>query len=382
MSSQPWYVPSDDEHFDRRVIRTLVTVLITVFSIWMIYRLRTPLLWLVISAFVAIAVSGPVGVLHRHMKRGLAIAIVYVSILLVPIMLGAILVPPLVNSGVDLVDRAPAFIQDFKRTIEKNEKFERLDANFNIEGQLTELQNNLADQIGTAAGVLSEIGQWLIQSLFAGFTIFILSIFLVARGKHWLDAFIRRRSGPEGVALERTFTRIGVSVSRYIGGALLQALLAGITAFIVLSILGTPSPLILAFIVAVFDLIPLVGATIAAVLVGIVTLFGSFPVDVVVWAIYAIGYQQVENYVIQPRIQSEAVNLEPFVVLLAVLFGGTLMGVVGAIISIPMAATIMIAIQEWGKFRAEVITIREDTGETDQLTADDLAGDDLTPEPS
>jgi predicted PurR-regulated permease PerM len=357
MEASPWYTPSQDESFDRRVLRTVATVVIAVFTLYLIYLLRTPLLWLVIALFVAIAVSGPVNILHRRMPRGPAIAIVYVTIVLVPVALGAVLLPPLVSSAVSLVDDTPGYINDFQRTVEKDRRFKRLNENFDIRSQLNTLQQNLAKQIGTAAGTLGDIGKWVVNSLFGAFTIFILSIFMVARGRDWIDAIVRRRDGPEAVALERTFDRIGVSVSRYIGGALLQALIAGLAAFIVLTILGVPSPLVLAVVVAVFDVIPMVGSTIAGVLVGIVTLFASFPLDTIIWAAFVIAYQQFENYVIQPRIQSEAVNLEPFIVLTAVIFGGTLMGVVGAILAIPVAATILIGIQEWGAFKAEVRTI-------------------------
>jgi predicted PurR-regulated permease PerM len=336
------------------VIRTVVTVIAAVFSIYLIFLLRTPLLWLVISLFVAIAVSGPVNLLAQKMPRTGAIATVYTAILLIPIALGALLIPPIVSSAVGLVDDLPAYIDDFQKTVEQDNRFIRLNENFDVKGQLQTLQNNLASKLGSAANALGVIGEWVINSLFGAFTIFILSIFMVARGRHWVEALIRRRPDAEAAALERGFERIGVSVSRYIGGAMLQAFIAGLAAFIVLSILGIPSPLILAVVVGVFDVVPMIGSTLAGLLVGVVTLFASFPVDTIIWAVFVIAYQQFENYVIQPRIQSEAVNLDPFVVLTAVLFGGTLMGVVGAILAIPIAATILIAAQEWSNFKVEI----------------------------
>lgn len=354
MEASPWYTPAHDESFDRRVIRTVVTVVAVVFAIYLIYLLRTPLLWLTMALFLAIAVSGPVNILSRHIRRGAAIGLVYTLIVLVPVALGAALLPPIVSSAVTLVQDAPGYINDFQATVEKDQRFERLNENFDIKGQLQELQKNLSTKLGTAATTLSQIGEWLVSSLFGAFTVFILSIFMVSRGRFWIDALVRKRGGAEGAALDRTFDRIGVSVSRYIGGALLQAFIAGLAAFIVLAILGVPSPLVLAVVVAIFDVIPMVGSTIAGILVGVVTLFASFPLDTIVWAAFVIAYQQFENYVIQPRIQSEAVNLEPFIVLTAVLFGGTLMGVVGAILAIPITATLLIAIQEWGEFKREL----------------------------
>jgi predicted PurR-regulated permease PerM len=354
MEGSQWYAPSRDESFDRKMFRTVATVIVSALALYLIYLLQTPLIWLTVALFVAIALSGPVNLLHRHMKRGYALAIVYVAIVLIPIGLGAILVPPLVSSTVDLVNDIPSYISDFENTLSKDKRVEKLDQNFDIQKQLTQLQENLSSELGTAATALSKIGKWVLDSLFGAFTIFILSIFMVARGRRWIDALVRTRPETEGAALDRAFERIGVSVSRYIGGAMLQAFIAGLAAFILLTILGIPSALLLAVVVAVFDVIPMVGATIAGLLVGTVTLFASFPIDTIVWAIFVVAYQQFENYVVQPRIQSEAVNLEPFVVLTAVLFGGTLMGVVGAILAIPIAATLMIALQEWGKYKDEI----------------------------
>ena len=103
----------------------------------------------------------------------------------------------------------------------------------------------------------------------------------------------------------------------------------------------------LAVLVFLFDLIPLVGATIAAVLVGIVTVFNDFPTVTIIWVIWSIVYQQVENTVIQPRIQARTVQVHPFVVMVSVLFGATLLGVLGALVAIPVAASIQIAAREW-----------------------------------
>ena len=127
--------------------------------------------------------------------------------------------------------------------------------------------------------------------------------------------------------------------------------MCGITTFLVLTILGVPFAAPLAVLSALFDLIPLVGATIAAIVVGIVTLFTDFPTATIIWAIWAIIYQQIENTVIQPQIQKRAVDIHPFAVLVSVLFGSTLFGIGGALLAIPFAASIQIAVIEWWRFR-------------------------------
>jgi predicted PurR-regulated permease PerM len=126
---------------------------------------------------------------------------------------------------------------------------------------------------------------------------------------------------------------------------------AAVAAYIVLAILGVPFAAALAIVIFFADLVPLVGATIGAVVVGVVTLFTDFPTATIVWAIYSIAYQQVENTLIQPQIQRRAVNVHPFIVLVAVLFGSTLLGVLGALVAIPVAASVQIAIREWYAYR-------------------------------
>ena len=130
--------------------------------------------------------------------------------------------------------------------------------------------------------------------------------------------------------------------------------MAGVVAFIMLVILGVPAPLPLAVVIAVLDLIPLVGATLGAVIVGVVTLFTGFPTVTIIWTVFAIAYQQFENYVVQPRIQSRAVALDPFIVVVAAIFGGTLFGVVGALLAIPSAAALLIGLREYLSYRRAI----------------------------
>jgi len=150
----------------------------------------------------------------------------------------------------------------------------------------------------------------------------------------------------------------GVALTRFVkvmptdyAKRLSAAQIAGLAAFIVLSILGVPFAAALAIIVFFADLIPLVGATLGAVLVAIVTLFTDFPTATIVWAIFSIVYQQLENTFIQPQIQRRAVDVHPFIVLVSVLFGATLLGIIGALVAIPVAASVQIGIREWWRYR-------------------------------
>src|SRR5204862_6058282 len=99
---------------------------------------------------------------------------------------------------------------------------------------------------------------------------------------------------------------------------------------------------------------PLIGATIAAVLIALVTVFNNFPSTTIIWIVWAIAYQQFENHVIQPQVQKRTVNVHPFITIVAVLFGATLLGVLGALVAIPIAASVQIAIREWWTYRHDM----------------------------
>jgi predicted PurR-regulated permease PerM len=339
----------------RIILRAVLIVVAVVIVLYVIYLLRRPLSWLVIAAFIAIAVSGPVNLLSQHMRRGLAIAIVYVLLILIPIGIGAMIVPSMVGQAEDLARNAPEYAQDVTDFVNRNDTLRNLNEDYDITTKIEEEAAKLPDKIPDAAGTLRDIGVGFVNSVFAALTIFILSIFMVAGGRRWIERFLETRNPDQKQRLERAFDHIGNAVGNYVGGALLQALIAGVTAFIVLTILGVPFAAPLAVLIFFFDLIPLVGATLGAVLVAVVTLFVNFPVALIVWVIYSIAYQQVENYVIQPQIQRRAVAVEPFFVLVAVLFGGTLFGIIGALLAIPAAASIQIAIREWMAYRREVV---------------------------
>ncbi len=335
----------------RGILRVVITVVCSGLALYLVYLLRTPLSWLFFATFVAVAVAAPVNRLNKRMPRGLAIAIVYLLVVLAPLMIGAILIPPAVQAVSDLVSEAPDYVDDISHTVNENETLRNLNDDFDLVGKLEDLANDLASSVPNVAGTLADVGAGLVSSLFALFTIIVMSIFMVSRGSSWIDLALRTRPREEADAIRRALERMAAAVASYVGGALLQASVAALAAFIVLKILGVPAPLALAVIVFVLDLIPLIGATIGAFLVALVTLFTDFPTATIIWVIFAIAYQQFENYVVQPRIQSRAVALDPFVIVVAAIFGGTLIGIVGALLAIPSAAALQIGLREYVQFR-------------------------------
>jgi predicted PurR-regulated permease PerM len=331
----------------RSVLRTVLVVVGVALALYLIYRLRTPLTWIFIAGFLAIALAGPVQFLSRWIKRGFAVAAVYVGLVVAPFLLLGVLVPPIITQANRLVNNAPAYARDVSNFVAGNGTLRRLQQDYDLTGKLEQQAQKLPSKIGDAAGVLSDIGLGIVNSVFTAVTILVLSLFLTSAGPRWLERWAARHEPDRADWWRRLFGRIGNAVGNYVAGALLQATVAGVSSWIVLIILGVPYALPLAVVVFVLDLVPLVGATLGAILVGIVTVFNDFPVDTIIWTVWAIVYQQVENSVIQPRIQARAVEVEPLIVLIAVLFGSSLFGVMGALLAIPVAAAIQITIREY-----------------------------------
>lgn len=338
----------------RTVLAATLTVLSVVGVLALVWLLRGPLSWLAIAGFIAVAVSGPVGRLEKRMPRGLAVMVVYLGVLLVPALVGLIVVPPLVRAASDLVDQAPHYADEVQRYVNDNESLRKLDDDFDLVDQLQSQADKLPARVGDAASWLGDLGIGIVNSVFAAVTILILSVFLVGSGRRWIDALLDVGTPDHAPRIKTVLDRMAGAVGAYIGGAVLQAAIAGGLAFVVMTILGVPFAAPLAVTVALFGLIPMIGATIAAVIVGIVTLFSDFPTATIVWVIWAIVYQQVENTIIQPRIQKRAVGVHPLGVMVAVLFGGSLLGVMGALLAVPMAASLQIGVQAWWAYRQEL----------------------------
>jgi predicted PurR-regulated permease PerM len=338
----------------------LIVVCVAI-ALYLLYRLRRPISWLLIAVFLAVALSAPVNVLARRMRRGFAIMIVYLVLLAIPILLIALLVPPLITEGNRFADNVPQYARDVTEFVEDNDRLRELNEDYDITTQLEKEAEKLPGRLGGAAGTLRDVGFGIVNSLFALITILVLTAFMLGSGRRWTNALIELRPPEERARLRRSLDNMASAVGGYVAGALTIALIAGVATYVVLLILGVPFRAPLAVIAGLFSLIPLVGATIAAVLIGVVTLFENFPTATIIWAIWAIVYQQFENHVIQPQVQKRTVNVQPFITIVAVLFGATLLGVLGALVAIPIAASIQILLREYVDVRT--MTIKPDEPE-------------------
>ena len=336
----------------RVVVRTVLIVAAVIAGIYLVYLLRRPIGWLLAATFLAVALSGPVNYLDSRMRRGFAIALVYLAMLAVPFALGALIVPPLVTEGNKLAQNAPEYARDVTKFVNDNESLRKINEDYDVTEKLQEEAAKLPGKLGGAASTLRDVGVGIVNSIFALVTILILTAFMLGGGRRWIELGLRYLPEDRAVRIERVLGRSARAVGNYVAGALAQATVAAVLSYIVLTILGVPFAAPLAVIIFFLDLIPLIGATIGAVLVGLVTLFSNFPTATIVWVIWSIVYQQIENNLIQPQIQRRAVDINPFLVVVAVLFGAALLGVVGALVAVPAAASLQIALREYAEYKS------------------------------
>ena len=186
------------------------------------------------------------------------------------------------------------------------------------------------------------VGKVVFSAFFSALTFLILTLYFLSSLPAMKNAAYRlvprSRRARVGLLADEILERVG----SYVGGLLTIAACAGVSTFLLLTVLGVPYPLALALVVALTDLVPLVGATIGAILVTLVALLGSVH-DGVIAALFYLLYQQVENFYLYPRIMKKSVDVSTVV---AVLIGGSLLGVIGALLAIPIAAAVQLVLQE------------------------------------
>ena len=155
----------------RGIVRIVLVVVCVAIVLYLLWLLRKPISWLLIATFLAVALSPPVNALNRHMRRGFAIAITYLGLLLVPILLIALIVPPLITEANDFADNVPRYSRDVTRYVEENDRLREINKDYDITTKLEEEAGKLPSRLGGAAGTLRDIGFGIVNSLFAGLTI-------------------------------------------------------------------------------------------------------------------------------------------------------------------------------------------------------------------
>ena len=296
-----------------------------------------------VAGFLAIALGPPVDVLQRlGVKRSFAIILVYLGIAASIFGVGLLIVPPVVDQVNGLSKNIPGYVKDLR----KSKTFRKYDDKYDISKKINEQAAKLPSKLGSAASTLQDVTVGVFGALVKLVTVLTMTFFLLLDGGKLVGFLLRIRGPTQEERLRQVFADIYRSTAGYVAGNLVISVIAGLTTYVTLTILNVPFAAPLAVLMAFLDLIPLVGATIGGVVIGIVTAFHNFPTATIVWVIVFIVYQQAENNLLQPLVYRRTVDVSPLLVIVSILIGSTLLGVLGALVAIPVAAAVQIVVRD------------------------------------
>jgi predicted PurR-regulated permease PerM len=337
-------------HFRPRTVLAVIGILVASFiTLKILWISRNVLSWIFIALFLTLALNPAVDHLERRIKRrGIATGVVFIGALIAVALVGWLFIPTLVDQVDSFAHKVPDYLDDLTKGRGRlgflQEKYHLVDKARNA------LQEGGASKLFGLSGTALAVAKGVVTAVLATLTIVFLTFFMLLEGHNWVERFLsllkpasRKRWQAVGHDIYRT-------VGGYVTGNLLISLIAGALTAIVLAIMGVPYAIALGLIVGILDLIPLAGATIAAIIVGAVAFLHSIPAGIVVVAFFIV-YQQVENHILQPVVYGRTVQLSPLVVLISVLIGAELAGVLGALAAIPVAGALQVIFLDWLRHR-------------------------------
>ena len=328
------------------VIGILVASFITLKVLWIS---RHVLSWVFIALFLALALNPAVDRLERRLgRRGAATGVVSIATLVAIALIGWLFVPVLVDQVNNFAHQVPDYLDDLTKG---RGRLGFLETKYHLVDRARKaLREGGASKLFGLSGTALAVARGVINAVLATVTIAFMTFFMLLEGRNWIDSFFsllkpesRERWRAVGHDIYRT-------VGGYVSGNLLISFIAGGLTAIVLAIMGVPYAIALGLVVGILDLIPLAGATIAAIIVGAVAFLHSVPAGIVV-VVFFIVYQQVENHVLQPVVYGRTVQLSPLAVLISVLIGAELAGVLGALAAIPVAGSLQVVFLDWLRHR-------------------------------
>jgi predicted PurR-regulated permease PerM len=330
----------------RNVVSVALILVGLALALWVLYASRHVLTWVFVALFLALALNPAVESVERHARiphRGAAAAIIYVAALAAIVGVGFLLIPPIVDQTTGLADAAPGYVQDLTAG---RGPLGFLQTKYHIVDKVRQAtQNGGANLAGGATTALS-ITKGVLTAVAGIVTVAFLTFFMILEGPAWMDRIYSLAPPESRPRWEDVGRRIAETVSGYVTGNLLISVIAGAASALVLFIFGVPYALALGLLVAILDLIPLAGATLAGIVIVTVAFLTSTTAGVVV-AVFFVLYQQLENHLLQPLVYGRTVELSPLAVLISVLIGAEVAGVLGALAAIPVAGTLQILIVDW-----------------------------------
>jgi predicted PurR-regulated permease PerM len=307
-----------------------------------IAAIGSTLILIVVALFLAAGLNPAVTFFERHgLRRSYAVLVVIVCVLVAAVLFLVAIVPVITDQVKSITDQAPHW---FDR-LQNNQQVQNLDNEYDVINKARDYVTG-GDFVGTLFGGALGIGLAVLGALFNAFIILVLTLYFLSSLDTTKNALYSLAPASRRDRVSRLGNRIIESVGGYVSGAFIVAMCAGISSLVFLFAVGLGQYAVaLAFVVALLDVIPMIGATIGAVVVTLIA-FAEDPKIGIACIVFYVVYQQVENYVIYPRVMSKSVDVPGAVTVIAALVGAALLGVVGALLAIPTAAAILMLTRE------------------------------------
>jgi predicted PurR-regulated permease PerM len=326
------------------VFRMILIVAATAVFLYLLWRVRVVIRLVGISLFFALALMPVVDAIDNRVRgpRALMILIVYVILIASVLVIGYVVVPSLVKQVQQIAHDAPRYAADLRH----NATFRHYDDRYHITAKIVRDAHRLPQMLGHLVGPLKDVTVQAASFIGQLTTVLAISFLLVLHGREYVNLGLTL-AGRRRRRYRQLIVDVNKAVAEYVLGNIVISVLATIATWIVLTVLGVPYALSLGILVGFFDLIPLVGATLGAIFVGLATVAVDFPTATIVWVAFIIVWQRFEDYVVQPLVYGKALQVNPIVTIVSVLAGASLLGILGALLAIPIAAAIQIILRDW-----------------------------------
>jgi predicted PurR-regulated permease PerM len=330
------------------VVRMVLILAASAVFLYLVWRVRIVIRLVGISLFFALALMPIVDAIDSRVRapRALIILGVYVVLIAGVLVIGYVVVPSLVKQVEQIAHDAPRYAADLRH----NATFRHYDNRYHITSKLVGDAHRLPQTLGHLVGPLKDVTVQAASFIGQVTTVLAISFLLVLHGREYVHLGLSL-TGRRERRYRQLIIDVNKAVAQYVLGNIVISVLATIATWIVLTILGVPYALSLGFLVGFFDLIPLVGATLGAIFVGLATVTVDFPTATIVWVAFIIVWQRFEDYVVQPLVYGKTLKVNPIVTIVSVLAGASLLGVLGALLAIPIAAAIQIILRDWWTHR-------------------------------
>lgn len=336
---------------NRTIFRVLGMVLVSLLLLAALRKATHAITLIFTAFFLALALNSPVHWISEHLpgkqrgsrKLGTAISFIIVVVFLAGFL--ASVAPPLVKQTSNFISAAPDLVQDVQSEDSGLGRFVR---RYNLQDQVSKFSGQLSERLSNASGAAVTGVTKVSGSIFSMLTILVLTFMMLIEGPRWMMLGKEMLPKAKRAHAEKLTNDMYKVVKGFVNGQVFLAALASVMILVPLLILGVGYPVALMVIVFICGLIPMVGHTIGAVIVSTVALFTS-PIAAVIVLAYYILYQQIENYVIQPRVQSNSTNMSPLLVFSSVIIGVSFGGLLGGLVAIPVAGSLRILIIDYLK---------------------------------